>query len=84
MKASQYVSFEISFDAVVEASSEKVDYGVSGSPRFNEYTPDDWASNIVNIAGINVDVNDLPEELQDALWDIAMRQIDYNQWEEYE
>lgn len=84
MTATQSISVEITLDAVIEATTQKCDYGVPGSPRWTEYEPKDWADHTVDIACVTVKLIELPEHLRNALWDAAIEGIDDDKWEQDE
>ena len=49
------------------ASTERFDYGVEGSPVWEEINPDSIEILHVDILGIDVDPRTLPQELQRAI-----------------
>jgi hypothetical protein len=50
-----------------QAQTERSDYGVDGSPVWDEVNPDSIEILHFDILGIDVDFRVLPQELQDAI-----------------
>lgn len=84
MTATQTVSVDVTLDCEIEARGQLTDYGVRGSPRWVEYDPTGWSRYTVDIAGVTVRIAELPENLQEALWECAIEAIDDNAWNEEE
>ena len=78
---SQSVTFEVECYAVIDARGELTDYGVPGSPAWTDYEVSDWGDSTVDIAGVTVKLSELPETLQNALWDAAIEAVDDDKWE---
>ena len=53
------------------ASTERCDYGVEGSPVWDEVNPDSIEILHFDILGIDVDPRILPKELQDAIYALS-------------
>ena len=49
------------------AETEKADYGVPGSPVWDEIDPDTIEVTALEILGVDVNIDDLPADLQSAL-----------------
>lgn len=78
--STQSVIVDVEVSATIEAKKEMCDYGVPRSPVWPEYTPTDWADSTIDIAGVTVELSELPIVLKDAIWDCLMDQIDDDKW----
>lgn len=58
---------EVSFTA----ETERTDYGVSGSPVWDEIDPSSIRVSSIEILGLDVKLSTLPKELQDAILGLA-------------
>ena len=58
---------EVSFTA----ETERTDYGVPGSPVWDEIDPTTIQVSSIEILGLDVKLSTLPKELQDAILDLA-------------
>ena len=60
-------------DIVVEfcAETEVTDYGVAGSPTFDEVVQGSVAVNVLTILGVDVKITDLPADLQKAIMQLS-------------
>ena len=54
-----------------QAQAERCDYGVEGSPVWDEVNPDTIEILHFDILGIDVDFRVLPPELQDAIYALS-------------
>jgi hypothetical protein len=54
-----------------QAQTERSDYGVEGSPVWDEVNPDSIEILTLDILGIDVDARSLPQQLQDAIFALS-------------
>jgi hypothetical protein len=78
--ATQRVEFDTLINATLSARMERTDYGVPGSPVW--YEAEDIEFDLtINIAGVDVEIKDLPKVLRDALLDEAINVTESGEWE---
>jgi len=78
--ATQRVEFDTLVSATLSARMERTDYGVPGSPVW--YEPEDIEFDLtINIAGVDVEIKDLPKVLRDALLEEAINVTESGEWE---
>jgi len=83
-RVTQTVSIEVEVTAQIDAVARKDDYGVAGSPVWWDIQPDEWADHSIEIAGVKVKIEDLPEELRRAIWEQCCDAADEWKWEGYD
>lgn len=64
-KQGTFSGSEITVSFVTE--TEKADYGVPGSPVWDEIDPDTIEVTALEILGVDVNIDDLPADLQSAV-----------------
>jgi len=55
-------------EVVFTAETERCDYGVLGSPVWDEVNPSTVEVIGLNILGVDVNIKELPSDLQDAIY----------------
>lgn len=67
----KYVNFQIEVTARVDATMERNDYGVDGSPVWYEPNPDSLEVSGIEIEGVEISLASVGETLYDLVEDIA-------------
>lgn len=55
-------------EILMTAETERSDYGVPGSPVWDEVNPDTVQVVSLTILGVDVNIKELPSDLQDAIY----------------
>ncbi len=65
----QYVSFNVTVTARVDADTERCDYGVKGSPVWDEIKPETLSVSGMEIEGFSLDA--MPKDVREYLEEMA-------------
>ncbi len=79
--ANQTIECSVLLNATLTASMVRSDYGVPGSPLWMQPEDIEFADYTVCIAGVEVQLKDLPKVLQNALLEEAVEASEYGEWE---
>lgn len=67
----RYVSFDVTVTCRVDAETERCDYGVRGSPVWDEIKPETLSVSCVAIDEVNISLDAMPKDVREYLEEMA-------------